>query len=130
MSIQTYTIGQEPRVRLRKCHGDLLIETWDERSIEVEMRDTSAIRQDGDTLEIDYADRDLRLRVPGDTIVSIDQALGDVQVGGVRMLEIREVGGDCELASIDGEARHERSRKRPTSRERALVDSGAADEQR
>jgi hypothetical protein len=108
MAIQTYPIGQVPRVRLGQCHGDLLIETWDERTIEVEIRDISAIRQDGDTLVIDYADRDLRLRVPGETFVSADQVHGDAQVGGVRSLEIRDVGGDCELASIDGEARVDR----------------------
>jgi hypothetical protein len=105
MAIQTYTIGQEPRVQLGQCHADLVIEVWDKRAIEVDSDDLSAVRQDGDTLVIGDANDDLRLRVPGDTIISADQAHGDVQISGVRALEIRDVGGDCGLAAIEGEAR-------------------------
>jgi hypothetical protein len=108
MAIQTYTIGQEPRVRLGQCHRDLLIETSDERAIEVDSNDLSAVRQDGDTLVIDHTGGDLRLRVPGDTIISADQVHGDAQISGVRALEIRDVGGDCGLATIEGEARVDR----------------------
>jgi hypothetical protein len=108
MSIQTFTASQAPRVRLGQCHRDLVIKTWDERTLEVEGDDLSTVRQDGDVLAIDLASRDLRLRVPADTTVSADQVHGDAQISGIRAVELREVGGDCELASIDGEARVDR----------------------
>jgi hypothetical protein len=108
MSIQTFTVGQVPRVRLGQCQRDLVIATWDERTIEVESDDLSAVRQDGDALVIDHVGDDLHLRVPADTAVSADQVHGDAHISGVRAAELRDVGGDCELASIDGEARVDR----------------------
>jgi hypothetical protein len=85
-----------------------MIETWDERALEVEGDDLSTVREEGDVLAIDLASRDLRLRVPADTTVSADQVHGDAQISGIRMAELREVGGDCKLAAIDGEARVDR----------------------
>jgi hypothetical protein len=101
MTTQTYQIGPAPRLILGDCHGDLTIEDWNESAIEVESRGALPhVQQEGDTLTIEYAEADLRLRVPSDTTISVERVRGDVDVRGLLEARIERVDGDCAVAAV------------------------------
>jgi hypothetical protein len=81
MATQTFPASATPHVTLADCQGDLLIEAWDERSIAVETEEsTSAPAQEGETLAIRGARGPLRLRVPGETAVTVQGQRGAVRL--------------------------------------------------
>src|SRR5215207_911764 len=103
MATQTFPAGEAPRIVLNNCSCDLEIEVWDERMIEVET-DGSVHRlgQTAEALVIENVDEDLRLRVPADAEVLIDDVGGDLEARGFRALTVGDVGGDAEIEDIDG----------------------------
>jgi hypothetical protein len=106
MSTQTFPVGQAPRLILTECRGDLAIEVWDERTIEVQSDDgIRSTRQEGDALVIERAEGDLRLRVPTDTTVSAERVRGDATIQGLYAVALEAVDGDCAIADITGDAR-------------------------
>ncbi|HEX9439324.1 MAG TPA: hypothetical protein VF909_06580, partial [Roseiflexaceae bacterium] len=101
MTTQTFPVGQAPRVVLADCRGDLAIEAWDERSVEVHSdHELPVIRQEGDALIIEYATHSLRLRVPADAEISAERVRGDATIQGVRAATLGAVDGDCVLQAI------------------------------
>src|SRR5690349_4888195 len=97
MAKQTFPAGSAPRIVLNGCSGDLDIEVWDERSIEVET--DGAVRrlgQNDEALVIEDVDEDLLLRVPHDAEVLADEVGGDLTARGFRAL----TGGDVEVRSV------------------------------
>src|SRR5689334_19315705 len=108
MAKQTFPAGSAPRIVLNGCSGDLDIEVWDERSIEVET--DGAVRrlgQNDEALVIEDVDEDLLLRVPHDAEVLADEVGGDLTARGFRALTLGDVGGDAEIEDIDGPVRIE-----------------------
>jgi hypothetical protein len=81
MATQTFSTGATARIALTDCTGDLLIEAWDERSIAVEAEEGAAApAQEGETLAIRGARGSLRLRVPGETAVTVQGQGGAVHL--------------------------------------------------
>src|SRR5689334_11771471 len=108
MATQTFPAGTAPRIVLNNCSGDLDIEVWDERAIEAEPDGSvNRLGQGGEALVIEDVDDDLRLRVPADAEVLVDQVSGDLTAGGFRALTLGNVGGDVEIEDIDGPVRLE-----------------------
>jgi len=108
MATQTFPAGAAPRIVLNGCSGDLEIEAWDERAIEVETDGSvSRIGQNDEALVIENVDDDLRLRVPADAEVLIDEVGGDLTARGFRALTLGDAGGDVEIEGIDGPVRLE-----------------------
>src|SRR4051812_39005963 len=106
MPTQTFNIGQEPRVILANCHGDLTIEAWDERTVEMQSDERApTLRQEGDALVLDHVHGDVRLRVPADTLVSAEHVRGDASIRNIRSVTLNRVDGDCTLEAISGDAR-------------------------
>src|SRR5829696_5851235 len=108
MATQTFPAGTAPRIVLNSCSGDLDIEVWDERAIEVETDGSvNRLGQTDEALVIENVDDDLRLRVPADAEVLIDDVGGDLEARGFRALTLGDVGGDAEIEDIDGSVRIE-----------------------
>src|SRR5262245_60957426 len=106
MSTQTFPAGEAPRIMLTDCSGDLEIEAWDERSIEVECDGRiDEIGQGEEGLVIQGAQGDLRLRAPADTEVVGEDLSADVRVAGIRAVSLEQVGGDCGIENIAGAVR-------------------------
>src|SRR4051794_38444886 len=108
MAKQSFPVGAAPRIVLNGCSGDLDIEVWDERAIEIETNGAvNRLGQTDEALVIEDADEDLRLRVPHDAEVLADQVGGDLTARGFRTLTLGDVGGDVEIEDIDGPVRIE-----------------------
>jgi hypothetical protein len=108
MATQTFPVGEAPRIVLSGCAGDLEIEVWDERAVEVET--DGAVRRLGQAAEalvIESAEDDLRLRVPADAEVLIEDLDGDLTASGFRALTGSNLSGDVELKDIGGPMRLE-----------------------
>src|SRR5215217_2558230 len=108
MATQTFPAGTAPRIVLNSCSGDLDIEVWDERAIEVETDGSvNRLGQTDEALVIENMDDDLRLRVPADAELLVDQVSGDLTARGFRALTLGNVDGDVEIEDIDGPVRLE-----------------------
>src|SRR5262249_9477586 len=108
MATQTFPAGNAPRIVLSGCSSDLEIEVWDERNIEVEPDGAVRRLSEGDeALMIEDADEDLRLRVPADAELLIEEVGGDLSARGFRALNASDVGGDVEVEDIAGPVRLE-----------------------
>jgi hypothetical protein len=101
MPTQTFPAGEAPRVALVECEGTLTIEAWEERGIAVEsQRDASVPAQAGDTLVLRGIIDDLRLRVPGDAVVTVERQLGDVTARGIAALTVDRADGDLRIERV------------------------------
>jgi hypothetical protein len=108
MATQSFPAGEAPRIVLSNCSGDLEIEVWDERAIEVETDGAvNRLGQGEEALVIENADDDLRLRVPADAEVLAEDVAGDLTARGFRALNATNVGGDIEVEDIGGPVRLE-----------------------
>lgn len=108
MATQSFPVGQAPRIVLSGCSGDLEIEVWDERAVEVETDEAvRRLGQAAEALVIEGAEDDLRLRVPADAEVLIEDLGGDLVARGFRALSASNLGGDVELEDIAGPVRLE-----------------------
>src|SRR5215216_203115 len=95
MATQTFPAGTAPRIVLNGCSCDLDIEVWDERAIEVETDGSvNRLSQTDEALVIENVDDDLRLRVPADAEVLIDDVGGGLKARGFGALTLGDVGGD------------------------------------
>jgi hypothetical protein len=101
MTQQIFAVGDMPQVAISQISGEVEIEVWDERAIGVEtdvaLRE---IYQEGDTLRISGCASDLTLRVPSDCAISAEHVQGDVEIEGVRRVELAHIQGDVELEDI------------------------------
>src|SRR5215217_6873376 len=108
MATQSFPAGAAPRIVLNGCSGDLEIEVWDERAIEIETDGSvDRLNQSDEALVIENVDDNLRLRVPADAEVLADDVGGDLKAGGFRALTLGDVGGDAHIEDIDGAVRIE-----------------------
>jgi hypothetical protein len=83
MATQSFSASNKPHITLADCTGDLLIEAWDEHNILVEAEESASATQEGEKLAIRGARGPLRLRVPGETAVTVQG-----QRGAVRLLNL------------------------------------------
>jgi len=103
MTTQSFPLGDAPRIVISNCRGGLEITVWDERTIEVESdgRIDNA-GQSAEAFVIQGASDDLEVRLPYDAEVIVDNVRGDVEARGFRALTLTNVGGDLEIADIEG----------------------------
>jgi hypothetical protein len=80
MATQSFPAGAKPHITLADCAGDVLIEAWDERSIAVEAEEGTTTNQEGERLAIRGARGPLRMRVPGETAVTVQGQRGAVHL--------------------------------------------------
>src|SRR5689334_11276728 len=101
MSTQTIPAGQQPRIMLSGCKGDLQIEVWDERTFELEVDGRfDGANQAEDGLLLQDVRGDIHLNVPYDTTVTVEHQRGDVQVRGVQALTLSDTRGEAEIEEI------------------------------
>lgn len=101
MTTQSFPAGDAPRVVLSEIRGDLTIEAWAERTIEVKCDGRiDQIDQGEEAVVVQRAYDDVVLRVPDDAEVVAEQVAGDVSCGGVRALSLSACGGDVDVDEI------------------------------
>lgn len=105
MERQTFPVGPEAHIFVSRLNGDLQVRPWDQPVIRVS---TDAymdeMQQEGNSLILTGCASDLELRVPADAIVSATDISGDVEIGGIRQVELTNVSGDVELRQISASA--------------------------
>jgi hypothetical protein len=94
MAQQTFTAGLRPRIVMTRVQGDLSVHTWKQQGI----------HQEGDLLTIDDCDSDLLLHVPEDAAIKASEVEGDVEIEGVRLVQLENVAGDVAMENIAGDA--------------------------
>jgi SHOCT-like protein len=98
---QTFPAGNEPRVIIAQARGDLKVSAWDQSTIIVEADGrVTDLHQEGDALMIMGCSGDLGLRVPADTEIKVTNLKGDISIGGMRRVELEDIGGDVVLENI------------------------------
>jgi SHOCT-like domain len=100
MSTQTIPVGQAPRIFLAESKGDLHIDVWDERTVEIETDDAITFEQTAEGLFIRNITSDLRLRAPSDASITIENQHGDVEARGIQALVLTTIHGDAKLEAI------------------------------
>ncbi|MBK9715466.1 MAG: hypothetical protein IPO81_29915 [Kouleothrix sp.] len=101
MTTQSFPAGEAPRVVLSEIRGDLTIEAWAKRAIEVECDGRiDRIDQGEEAVVIQRAYDDIVLRVPADAEVVAEQVAGDMSCRGVRALSLSACGGDVDIDEI------------------------------
>src|SRR5438445_10264379 len=94
---QTFSATAEPKVIIAQVNGDLNVRGWDQQTIGVETDGHGGqLYQEGDALMIADCESDIDLRVPFNTDIKVSSLSGDVAVGHVRRVELRDSGGDVE----------------------------------
>src|SRR5579863_5786915 len=105
MSQQTFAVGTMSRVVMTRVKGDLTVHPWDQQVVQIETDGrVGGIQQEGDALTILDCSSDLELMVPGDASIKVSAVGGDVEINGVRHVEIENAGGDVEIKDIAGDA--------------------------
>lgn len=100
MATQSFAVGTAPRIVIGTCSGDLKIEGWDARTVEITSDEWPRIQQTEEALMIDQVDDELVLRVPYDADIMIEQAEGDVTARGFGALAARAIEGDVSIARL------------------------------
>lgn len=116
MTQQSFTVNQSPRVVIRNMQGNLSVRPWQEQSIHVRVAGDVSIAaqvyQEGDTVFINGAERDLELTVPyikkglsGLTTISTDMSItdanGTITMENVGNVELMNVGRDVYLTKVE-----------------------------
>ena len=98
---QTFPVGSEPKVIITQVRGDLNVSVWDQPTIAIDADGRVAqLYQEGDALIIREGSGDLELHVPADAEIHVTNMKGDVSIGGVRRVELVDIGGDVTLHDI------------------------------
>ena len=98
---QTFPVGSEPKVIITQVRGDLNVSVWDQPTIAIDADGRVAqLYQEGDALMIRESSGDLELHVPADAEIHVTNLKGDVSIGGVRRVELVDIGGDVTLHDI------------------------------
>ena len=106
MPQQTFPAGDAPRVNVTECQGHLHVEAWDERNIAVETGGpVDTLGQENGTLVVRHAQGDLRLRVPADAQVTVQNQHGDLNVRGIRELTVDRADGNVRIEAVTGAVR-------------------------
>ena len=105
MSQQTFTVGEMPRVIMTRVKGDLTVHAWGQQEVQIETDGrVGGIQQEGDALMIMDCTSDLELIVPTDASIKVSVVNGDVEISGVRRVELENASGDVEVRDIAGDA--------------------------
>lgn len=101
MPTNTFPAGTAPRVALAECEGTLTIEVWDGREIVVESEQaTDAHAQSDEGLVLRAVAGGLRLRVPGDAVVTVDRQRGDIAARDIDKLSIDRADGNLRIERV------------------------------
>jgi len=98
------TTSESPRVEVTACQGDLVVATWDnaEVLIEVESEEVLTVEEREGAVAL-VANRDCSLTVPAAASLVVIQAQGDLSVQGARgTVEATTVRGDAEVRQVNG----------------------------
>jgi hypothetical protein len=97
-----YTLGNAPRVAIKRCGGTMTIEgRVGETAVTVATDTMPHSVQGHEQLVIEECDGDVRLSVPAEATLSVDHVDGDAHVEGLSALEVGGVGGDLDLRTIE-----------------------------
>ncbi len=101
MPTQTFPAGAAPRVVLAECEGTLTIEVWDGREIIIESEQaTNAHAQPDEGLILRAVIGSLRLRVPGDTTITVERQRGDIAARDIHALTIDRADGNLRIERV------------------------------
>ncbi|HCI82498.1 MAG TPA: hypothetical protein DHW02_22720, partial [Ktedonobacter sp.] len=116
MTQQSFSMSQSPRVVIRNLQGNLTVRPWQEMVINVRVAEDTSIAaqlyQEGDTVYINGAERDLELTVPYikkgflgtatvSTDISVADASGAVTMENVGNVELMNIGRDVDLTKVE-----------------------------
>ena len=116
MTQQSFSVGQSPRVVIRSMQGNLTVRPWKDMSIHVRVVEDAPIAaqiyQEGDTVFINGAERDIELTVPYikkgflgtatiSTDISVTDASGTITMEDVGNVELMNVGRDVDLTRVE-----------------------------
>ncbi|GAC1648075.1 MAG: hypothetical protein NVS4B12_16260 [Ktedonobacteraceae bacterium] len=121
MKQHTFSVGNNPRVVVSRVKGNLIVHTWDERSIGVriagenEDSSTAQLYNEGDTVFIRDCRGDIELSVPYEkklfgsasvsTNVNVTNLDGNVEMEHVGNVDMTNIRGDIVLSEVDGNLR-------------------------
>ncbi|PDW03129.1 DUF4097 family beta strand repeat-containing protein [Candidatus Viridilinea mediisalina] len=101
MSEQYFPAGPQPRVRITRLHGDLLVSVGDDEGIRVAADALiSDLYQEDDEVVISTCESDLELQVPARTALQIERCEGSVRIADLRLLQLEHVAGDLHVAAL------------------------------
>ncbi|HNP71492.1 MAG TPA: hypothetical protein PKK15_10295 [Kouleothrix sp.] len=104
MPMQSFPVGDAPRILIGDCRGDLRVELWDERAVAIESDSWFGnVSQTDEAVVIERANGDLTLRLPHDADLAAERVAGDLDARGLRALSATYVGGDAEIDEIEGD---------------------------
>jgi hypothetical protein len=91
------TTSESPRVEVTACQGDLVVATWEntEVLIEVDSEEVLTVEEREDAVAL-ATNRDCSLTIPAGASLIVVQAQGDLSIQGV--------GGTVEVATLQGDA--------------------------
>jgi len=99
---QRISTSESPRVEVTACQGDLVVATWDnaEVLIEVDSEEVLTVEEREDAVAL-VANRDCSLTVPAAASLVVIQAQGALSVQGARgTVEVATVQGDAQLQDV------------------------------
>jgi len=99
MTEQRFSAGPEPQVRIGVVQGDLRVEAWDEDTLLVRADELGEVYQENDEVVIDRA-RDLLIRAPARTAITLDACHGDASFTGLRRAALTRVDGDLRATAL------------------------------
>src|SRR5688500_2763116 len=117
MGIVSYQAGAAPSITIGKVEGNLLLQGWDQQTIEIDYEDDdderSAQVQPGETgLVLPHLEGSVTLRLPRQALVTVAQVEGQVRgerlgsltlSGAAGDVVLHDIAGDVELGSVEGE---------------------------
>jgi DUF4097 and DUF4098 domain-containing protein YvlB len=108
MTTRTYQMTEKPLIRIIGCNDNLEISGWDEKTIEISADSDDqalqdAITRDSETLSIEGFDQHLRLRIPHQAGVEVEEQSGSVNISEVATVGLTEIAGDVDLHAITGD---------------------------
>ncbi len=101
MSERIFPAGTTPRVVITHVDGDLSVHAWNRQEIKLDSdARISELYQEGDALMIIGSKDDIELWAPADAAISATNVSGDVEIKGVRLVKLKNIGSDVELEDI------------------------------
>lgn len=103
MPTKVFPVEHTPRIVITNCSGDLDVQRWDERAIEVTAdtdEQVGRMEQNDDALIIERATDDVRVRAPADAQVLVERLHGDLEARGIQSISVTDAHGDVSIAEV------------------------------
>jgi DUF4097 and DUF4098 domain-containing protein YvlB len=98
---QTFSMELEPQVSLMRVSGDVEVKGWDRREISLDWDEHEGdFQREGNTLILMNGTGDIKLHVPYDTEMRVEDLRGEIVAQSIRRIALQNVRGDVELENI------------------------------